>query len=78
MTFVDPITPSDGESADIFKKRRVKTMSDDEFEIYFDDLTPGAKKELLKFFNASGPEKLNWDNRLIPIACIPKPESDSS
>jgi hypothetical protein len=41
------------------------------FEIYFDDLTNEAKKDLLESFGTSSEEE-NWD--LIPLAILERDE----
>jgi len=44
----------------------------DELEIFFDDLTETARREVLEFLGIETPEEGNFD--LIPLAVIPKPE----
>ena len=45
-----------------------------EFEIYFNDLTEEAQKELLSFMGISGSSEMNWD--VFPITTITKEEDE--
>ncbi len=38
------------------------------FNIYFDDLTEDAQTRLLKLLHADGPEDMNFDMDLVPLA----------
>lgn len=49
--------------------------SEDDLEIYFEDLSKEAQNFLLDMYGISKPEDLNWDT--VPIAIIPKPEVPS-
>lgn len=44
------------------------------FLIYFNDLNAEAQARLLKLYNISKPEEMNWD--LIPIAEVPGPAAE--
>ena len=44
----------------------------DELEIYLDDLTPKAQKEVLEFLGLKSAEEGNLD--VLPVAVIPKAE----
>lgn len=46
------------------------------FNVYFNDLKPGARKALLEFLGAKGPEEMNWDMDILPIAEIPKADPE--
>lgn len=45
-----------------------------EFEIYFDDLTPEAQQRLLEAFGIESPDEMNWNNRIFPVATVVKDE----
>jgi len=47
-------------------------------EIYFSDLTPGARKELLELMGINSPADMNWDEDLQPIAFIPLGEQEEN
>lgn len=47
---------------------------EENFEIYFNDLTEEAKKSFLEFMEMTDPKEGNFDT--FPIAFIPKGESD--
>lgn len=47
-----------------------------EFEIYFNDLTEEAQKELLMFMGISGSTEMNWD--VFPITTITKEEDNDT
>ena len=40
------------------------------YEICFDDLNENAQKELLDLLKLDGPEDMNWDNRIVPLAIL--------
>ena len=46
------------------------------FNIYFNDLKPEAQKALLKFLGTIGPEEMNWDMDILPIAEFPKADPE--
>lgn len=45
-----------------------------EFEIYFDDLTPEAQQRLLEAFGIESPDEMNWNDRIFPVATAVKDE----
>jgi hypothetical protein len=52
---------------------RVDTMTDDELEIFFGDLTAEAQEKVKRFLKIKSPEDLNLD--VFPLFTLPKPES---
>lgn len=44
----------------------------EEFEIYFDDLTPEAQQRLLEAFEIESPEEMNWNDRIFPVTTVVK------
>ena len=47
-------------------------MTDDELEIFFDDLTVKAQEKVKRFLKISAPEEANLD--CFPLFILPKPE----
>jgi len=47
------------------------------FKINWSDLTEECQKNLLEYCEVSGPEEMNWDNDLIPIAEYFMADADS-
>ena len=47
---------------------------EEQFEIYFWDLTPEAQKRYLEFMEVKEAKELNED--VLPITSIPKPEKE--
>lgn len=45
-----------------------------EFEIYFDDLTPEAQTRLLEAFEIESPDEMNWNDRIFPVTTVVKGE----
>lgn len=48
----------------------------DEFEIYFNDLTPDAQKAFLEFEGIASPEDGNYDTFPIATICHEKEDDD--
>lgn len=40
------------------------------FEIFFSDLNEDAQRRVLETVGAEGPEEMNWDRDIIPLATI--------
>ena len=48
-------------------------MSNEFFEIYFNDLNDDAQKRLLEAVGETDPKEMNWDINMCPIALYPIP-----
>lgn len=46
----------------------------EEFEIYFDDLTPEVQQRLLEAFGIESPKEMNWNDRIFPVTTVVKGE----